>query len=91
MIQGQDAIALAQAIYGVALTKKGLRITVHVNPSAMTATISNRMPAPVPLLTSHGDARTLADTIKSFHQWGQPIFIGAHFSDELFHFWVEQD
>ena len=91
MIRGRDANELAQSIYTLALTQKGRRITLQVNPSQMTATVSDRAPATVPFLTAHGDSTNLAELIHSYHQWGQPVFIGIHWSDELFNFWVEAD
>ena len=91
MMHCQDAQDLATRLHCAAQDKLGKRMTFELHPSQMWAAETHRAPAPVPMLTSHGDASKLAQIIHTYHQWGQPIHIGVYSGDGLFQFWVEQD
>lgn len=91
MIQGIDSGDLARQLFSQASAKIGCRLTYKIDPGAMTAAESVRTAASVPMLTAHGASNELAKVIHSFHQWGQPIYMGIHCADGLFEFWVEKD
>lgn len=91
MMLCQDAQDLATRLHCAAQDQPDKRITYEVHPCEMWAVVKHRAPAPVPMLTSHGDASQLAQTIHTYHQWGQTIHIGVYSGEGLFQFWVEQD
>ncbi|MFL1449119.1 hypothetical protein ACI77O_12060 [Pseudomonas tritici] len=91
MITGLDADDLARMLFEHAAKLEGTRITYKVDQIFMQASVIERIPAPAPLLTGCGGPESLAATIHSFHQWGQPIHIGVNWTPELFQFWVERD
>lgn len=91
MILGIDSRDLARQLFSEARSQIGSRLTYKIDPGAITAAESARTAASVPMLTAHGASTDLAKVIHSFHQWGQPIYMGIHCADGLFEFWVERD
>lgn len=91
MITGMDSADLGAKLFILAGGQQGVRLRFRIDPSRMTALQMPCVAAVIPILTGHGDGRELARIIHSYHQWGEPIYIGLIQAVGIFQFWVENN